>query len=199
MRIRTVFLCSITLVGAVASVAGAEAGGISATGSLNLLPLGTFRAELGNDSDSEPTEFAYGFGAQVDYHVTNNISIGLAPRYTLNVIPENADANDDAATQLDLLVRAQYNHALSPQLIAFGFLAPGYSIIMLPDDQGDFDNPAGFVIGFGAGGRYMINESLFVQGELGYQVGFHGLTVMGMDLTFATNYLHIGVGIGSHF
>ena len=199
MRVLAAFLFSITVVGSVASTARAEAGGISASGSLNLFPLGTFRAEFGDGSDSEPTQFAYGIGAQVDYHVTSNISIGLAPRYTLNVIPDNADPNDDAATQLDLLVRAQYNHAVSPQLIAFGFLAPGYSIIMLPDDQGDFDNPAGLVIGFGAGGRYMINGSMFVQGELGYQVGFHGVTVMGMDLTFATNYLHIGAGIGSYF
>ena len=199
MRVLGACLVSITMVGAVASVAAADAGGVSAAGMLNLMPLGTFRAEFGNDRDSEGTELAYGIGAQIDYHVTSNISIGFAPRFTLNVIPDTADANDDAATQLDLLARVQYNHPLNPQLTAFGFLAPGYSIINLPDDGNGLDNPSGLVLGFGAGGRYMLNEKLFAQGELGYQHGFHGLEVMSRDITFATNYLHLGVGIGSHF
>jgi hypothetical protein len=199
MRIFTAFAFSVTMVGALHQPSRADAGGVSASGMLNLLPVGTFRAELGNDSDSEDTAFAYGIAAQVDYHVTGNISVGLAPRYTLNVIPENADANDDSATQLDLLVRGQYNHSASPQLTVFGFFAPGYSVIMLPDDQGNFGNPSGLVVGFGGGVRYMINEKLFAQGELGYQHGFHKLSAMDTEFTFATNYVHFGVGLGSHF
>ena len=199
MRVLGACLVSITMVGAVASVAAADAGGVSAAGMLNLMPLGTFRAEFGNDRDSEGTELAYGIGAQIDYHVTSNISIGFAPRFTLNVIPDTADANDDASTQLDLLARGQYNHPINPQVTAFGFVALGYSRIMLPDESNGVDDPAGLVLGFGAGGRYLLNGKMFVQGELGYQKGFHGVEVMGRDITFATSYLHLGFGIGSHF
>ncbi len=178
------------------AVAFAGKGGISATGLINVVPVGTFHVEGGGFSGEDDLDLAYGFGAQVDYWVTDAISVGFAPRYILNVIPKDADG--DAATELDLAVRAQYNHTVNEKISAFGFLSPGFSSILPPGDS-DSDSATGLIIGFGAGGRYGINEKLFAQGELGYQLGFQGNTQMGVDVTTSTRFLHIGVGVGSHF
>ena len=38
----------------------------------------------------EDAELVYGIAAQIDCHVTDNVSAGFAPRYTLNVVPDRA-------------------------------------------------------------------------------------------------------------
>jgi hypothetical protein len=189
-------LATFAFVSLVPAVAFAGKGGISANARVDVIPVGTLAAGDGDTEISTDMALAYGVGAQVDYWVTDQISVGLAPRYILNVIADEADDDADAAAELDIAVRAAYNHAVNPQLTAYGFLAPGYSIIMLPEQEGvEIDDPAGLIIGFGAGARYGINDKLFAQGELGYQLGMQKIE----DSDFTASFLHIGVGIGSHF
>jgi hypothetical protein len=178
------------------TVAVAKPGGITAAVSFEVLPTGTYKLDVpGVGSDHSATEVAYGFAGQIDYWVTDTLSVGLAPRYILNV--SRSDSNSSSDPELDLRLRGQYNHQVNPMFQLFGFVAPGYSIIILP---GDADNPKGLAIGFGAGGRYLINDKLFAQGELGYQLGFQKITtISGNRVTIATDYLHIGVGIGAQF
>lgn len=184
----------------VPAVALADAGGISAAARVDLVPVGTVAFSAGDIEADDDLAFAYGVSAQIDYWVTDQISVGFAPRYLMNVIGKEADdAGGDAASELDLLLRAQYNHTVNPQLQAYGFLAPGYSIIMPDSDDDDVENPAGLAIGFGAGARYGINEKLFAVGELGYQIGMQSVEVGDETADFTTSFLHIGVGIGSHF
>jgi hypothetical protein len=195
-------LATCLLMTAAPTAAVAAPGGLSAAAVIEVVPSGEFRFEAnGEEEDSADLETAYGIGAQFDYWVTEQISIGFAPRYILNIIPENEEG--DSATQIDLAVRAQYNHVVDPQMTGFAFVAPGYSIVKLPEEAEGFDDPAGLVLGFGVGGRYALDEKLFLQGELGYQLGYQGTEVSfggeSIDVTFATNLLHLGVGVGSHF
>ena len=178
-----------------AAPAVASAGGLTGAAQVQLVPVGTLAFEAGNVDDSESTEIAYGFGGQVDYWVNDNISVGFAPRVLLNIKP---DGESDSASQIDLAARVQYNAPVNEQVKAFGFVAPGYSILSLPDAAGDL-SPKGFILGFGGGVRYGLDEKLFVQGEAGYTLGFQGGTEQGTDYTFKTNLLHLGVGVGSAF
>lgn len=178
-----------------AAPAVASAGGLTGAAQVQLLPVGTLAFEAGGMDDSESTEVAFAIGGQIDYWVNENISVGFAPRYILNIKPDGAE---DTATQLDLGARVQYNAPVNPQTKAFGFVSPGYSMLMLPDAAGDI-SPKGFILGFGGGVRYGMNDKMFVQGEAGYTLGFQGGTEQDIDYTFKTNFLHIGVGIGSAF
>lgn len=188
-------LATPALAHADAPVAGSMSGAVG----VHLFPSGEFTLEADGDSESEDLDTAYGIGGQLDYWATPQISIGLAPRLIFNVIPEDADDDDDSASQLDVAVRVQYNHQANPQLTVFGFAAPGFSVIMLPEEAEGIDNPKGFILGFGGGIRYGIGGKTFLQAELGYQLGYHGTEFMDVDLTFATNLLHLGAGVGATF
>lgn len=197
-------LSKLAFVLTLAAPAVASAGGITGGARVDLVPLGSihFEADGGNSDDSDMV-FAYGFAGQVDYWVTEQISVGLAPRFLLNVNTKDGDdAGADPASQLDIPVRAAYNHTVNEQIQAFGFASLGFSVIMPPSDS-DADNATGLVIGVGAGGRYAINDKVFATAELGYDIGFQGSTVdilgTSVDVTTAPRFLHIGVGAGAHF
>ena len=189
----TYTLCTLTALVALPTVAAA--GGLTGAAQVQLVPVGSLEFDAGGDSDSISTEMAFGVGGQIDYWVNANISVGFAPRVVLNIKPED---EEESATQIDLAARVQYHHPVNPQTQAFGFVAPGYSILSLPDEAGDI-SPKGFILGFGGGVRYAVNPTMFVQGEAGYTLGFQGGTEQDIDYTFATNLLHIGIGVGSAF
>lgn len=179
----------------------ASAEKLSANARIDLLPIGSSETTFGEMSSSDSLAFAYGFGAEAYYEVAPNIRVGIAPRYILNVKGSDSES-DESASQFDIPIRGQYQFAINPQLAAYGMLSLGYSILSFPEPEGsmgDFPNPSGLIIGFGAGARFAINEQLFAMGELGYQLGFQSAEEQGVEVGIATNYLHIGVGVGSHF
>jgi hypothetical protein len=173
--------------------AAAPAPKLSAGAQIDLLPIGSYDVKVGEFESDGDLAFAYGIGASIDYAVTPMISVGFAPRYIMNV--KDTDSDGDAASELDLRLRVKASFPVSPGMAAYGFVTPGYSIIMAPEDAGDVDDPAGFAIGFGGGATYDVSPSLFVNGELGYQLGFQKSDAF----EFQTAYLHIGFGAGTRF
>jgi hypothetical protein len=163
---------------------------------VEILPLGTLEASAGGQSSSTDADIAYGIGATFDYDITPNFSIGAAPRFIFNV--NGKDSNDDAGKQLDLRVRATAHFPVAPQIQIYGFVAPGYSIVMLPSGAG-IDDPKGFAIGFGGGLTYDVAPKVFLSGEVGYQLGFQSTKVLDQDLDAKTRYLSIGLGAGARF
>ena len=183
-----------------ASAAHAE--GLKLGAQAQVLPFGS-SLEIGDGDDSEDLDLSTAFGivGTVDYAVHPNIDIGLAPRLVLNIIPDEADDDDDSATELDLAARVTGHALVAPKLDVFGYVAPGYSIVMLPegDDDDAFDDPSGLILGLGAGVKYAVSPTLSVVGELGYQLGFQGTSIEfageSFDADFKTNLVHFGVGI----
>ncbi len=178
-----------------AAPAIASAGGITAGARVDLVPLGTLHVKGGGVSSDESTAFAYGFAGQADYWVTDQISVGLAPRYLLNVKTDTANAK--AATQLDIPLRVAYNHTVNEKIQAFGFGSVGYSIMFAPEDGAE--NSKGLVVGLGAGGRYAISDKVFATAEVGYEYVFQKTTVANVDVTAAPRLLHVGLGAGTRF
>lgn len=197
----TFVVAGLAAVALAPATASARPGGISAAASLHLLPAGTFKVDIpGFGSDSESTKFAYGLAGNIDYQVNDAIAISFAPRYILNVITTSADDGDDPASELDLMVRGAYGKAVNPKLTAYGFVGLGYSVIMPPSSASDnAESSKGLALGLGGGVRHDLSGALFLQGELGYQLGFQKISEGGETATVATNYLHLGIGIGSHF
>jgi outer membrane protein with beta-barrel domain len=179
-------------VGTLAVSSVAHAGGARVGGNLELLPVGTISASDGSDSESADLDPAFGIGGSAELDVHPNVSVGAAPRFILGV---KTESSEKSAKELDLMLRVTAHVPVSPTMQLYGYASPGYSMIFLPDN--DDENPKGFALGFGAGAAYAITDRAFVTGELGYQLGFQALKIQGTSLDLTTDYLHLGVGVGT--
>ena len=193
-------LATVTFASLFASSAFAQeapASKLSASAQLELLPVGNAHVEAGDLENDEATATAFGVSGAIDYAVHPNVSVGFAPRVIFGVKASDAPDSVDAGTEYDLRARIKAHAAVAPRIEAYGFLAPGYSLITSPDE--DDETSKGLAIGFGAGATYELSPTAFVSGELGYQLGFQGFEVQGQDVTASTSYLHVGVGGGVRF
>jgi hypothetical protein len=163
---------------------------------LELVPAGSLETNVLGRSQSTDTAFAYGIGGSLDYDLTPMISIGVAPRLVFNL---KGDADGaEAAKELDLRARAMLHLPVAEKLTAYGFVAPGYSVIFLPADA-TADNPTGFALGFGAGAAYDVAPNLFVSAELGYQLGFQSVAAGDRTIDLKSNLFSLSFGGGARF
>jgi hypothetical protein len=195
----------VPLMFALAAPQLASAENLMANARVDVLPYGTLEAEAGDFSAEFDTKVAYAIGGELYYMIAPNVWVGVAPRYILNVDPKPTDGQQDddvEATQIDLPVRARYAHPVSPQVSMFGVLGLGYSIIQIPDsgDEGeDAPNASGLIAGFGGGATFALGGSLYASAELNYQLGFQSVSEDGLDAKLKSNYLTLGLGVGSYF
>lgn len=174
------------------SAAAAEAQNLHAGVDLRVLPAGKIKIEGPGINASTDTAVAFGFVGHVDYVITPNIMVGLMPQLLLNVKGENAN---ESAKELDLMARVAGGLPMG-EVMLFGYLAPGYSFIFIPDAD---NNPKGLVLDFGFGGSYSINEAVYFSFDAGYQLGFQSVTANGQTGDIKTSFLHLGAGIGARF
>jgi hypothetical protein len=163
---------------------------------LSPMPSGTLKWSGGAFpiNGSTDTKFAFGVMPTLDFSLNQFLFVGVAPQYIFNV---NADDRDgDAASELDLRARIGGIAKVADTVRVFGYVAPGYSIVMLPDDFGNVDDPKGFVLGFAGGAAFDLAPSTYLSAEVGYQVGYQTTEVLNADADFKTNYLHLGGGLG---
>jgi hypothetical protein len=156
---------------------------------LNIVPmpfLGKLSFSAGGISGSSDAAFAFGVMPVFDYAINQNLFVGAGPMATFNV--KGKDSTGDAAKEYDLMLRVGYQLPVADKLTGFGYLAPGYSIVS--PSQGD--SAKGLVVGLHVGAMYDVTPTMFVNGQLGYQLGFQ--SVDGAD--FKTRYFQIGLGGG---
>jgi hypothetical protein len=150
------------------------------------MPLGSLKTNIGGADLSADSAMAFAIMPVFDYLVMPNLFVGVAPSYAFNVKDKNSMG--DAASQLDLLLRVGYGLPVAEKLGVYGYASPGYSLIR----PSEGDSAKGLVLGLHAGAMYDLASNLFVNGQVGYQLGFQQLS--GND--FKTNYLQIGLGVG---
>jgi len=150
------------------------------------MPLGSLKSNLGGAESSVDSAIAFGVMPVFDYLVLPNVFVGAAPSYTFNV--KGKDDMGAASKELDLLLRVGYGLPVSEKLGLYGYASPGYSII----SQSQGDSAKGLVLGLHAGAMMDVASNLFVNGQLGYQLGFQKLA----DADMKSNFLQIGLGVG---
>lgn len=190
MTRRSLFICSLVglfLTGALGS-AGAERVRLGAT--VAMLPIGQAKVEAEGISESADTATAFGLGGVLEVQLLRNLAIGFAPRLLLNVKGED---DEESAKELDLAVRVIGNVAVSPVAQLYGFAAPGYSILYIPEWPEEIDRPAGFIFGFGGGAGFDLDPRFRLAVELGYQLGEQEVTELGETAEIETSFLHLGV------
>jgi hypothetical protein len=186
------FLMGCAALAAGVSVAGAaHAEKMEIGGRASLMPAGTLKLAARGNTASFDAATAFAFGGTFAYDLAPNFSIGAAPQLIINV-----KSKDDttSAKQLDLLARATAHLPTGDGLELYGFAAPGFSMIFLPEDD---ETPSGFLLGFGAGVAYAMSPTLTFTAELGYQLGFQSTTIQGVNVDVQSDYLHLGVGLRS--
>jgi hypothetical protein len=161
---------------------------------LSPMPSGTFKWSAGPLSGDDDAKFAFGIMPTFDLSLNQFLFIGVAPQYIFNVKPDDSDG--DAASELDLRARIGGIAKVADTIRVFGYAAPGYSIVMLPDDVDNIDNPAGFVLGFAGGAAFDLAPSTYLSAEVGYQIGYQTTEILNNEVDAKTNYLHLGVGLG---
>jgi hypothetical protein len=163
--------------------------------SLAPMPGGKLKTSSPLGSQDVDLAFAFALAPVLDYSINQFLFVGLAPQYIFNV--KGKDDTASAGSELDLRVRVGGNAKVADTLMLYGYLAPGYSILMRPEEsRGGADNAKGFVLGFAAGAMLSFTPVLFGTAELGYQVGYQKSTLAGNDIDAKTNFLHIGIGLG---
>jgi len=160
------------------------------------MPFGTLKYSVLGFSGSSDTKFAIGAFPFFDYLFTPNLFGGIAVQYTFNIKPK--DGNGDAAKELDIMLRLGGGGYVADKLQLYGYLSPGYSIIMVPSDAGT-NNPKGFMLGFHAGAMYDVTPGAFLNLEVGYQLGFQSVSQGGVSADFKSNFGQIGLGGGIRF
>jgi hypothetical protein len=166
---------------------------------LELVPLGKAEIKLNGASATQDADTAYGVGLNFDYDVTPYISVGFAPRLIFG-LKKDGSTSDNTDEEINLRARVMGHFPVAPKLEVFGYAAPGYAITVSDAEK----DPSGFLVAFGAGATYDITPSLFVSGELGYQMSFQSVsdTIPGAGEVTAdinTSFLSVGLGAGTRF
>ncbi len=169
------------------------------SGRFDISPFGELRTkEAEMTGVTVDTETAYALGGSIDFQVARNISLGFSPRYFWRI---KGEPYRDSGSQLDLSARIKAFFPASPRAELFGFLAPGYSMIFIPEDTSIFSglDPSGLILGIGGGANIMVSQKAFITLELGYTWGFQSDSEAGFKYVIATNLFHLGLGLGTRF
>lgn len=208
MKVRTI-LATGTVVTLLSSPAFAEDGSLSRSATskvsvqaqLEVLPVGSATAKLGDVEVTTDADVAYGISGMIDFAITPNISIGLAPRLILNVTNDDDNDTDSTDKAIDLRARLRGHFAVSPGVEVYAAVLPGYTIVLSSLD--DVTDAKGFAIGGAAGVTYDVAPTMFVGGEIGYQRAFTSADFMILGQTLTTDvdlsYMHIGIAAGARF
>jgi hypothetical protein len=161
---------------------------------LQPMPTGSITTSYsGSQQDATPA-FAFALAPSFDVWFHRFAFVGLVPRYVFNVKAQG----DRPGGEVDYRLRLGVDVPVNDSLMLFGYLAPGYSLVVLPPDARypGRPHPRGPVIGFAAGAMIDLGRWLYLSVELGQQLGFQTTTIAGAEVDSRTSFLHIGLGAG---
>lgn len=185
--------CSLALLATLALAAPAAAQSFGVGGGVELVPVGELHVEDDSGSLTVDTETAFALAGRAEFAVNPNFAVAFAPRLVLNLKGEDGT---ESAKQLDLNVRFVGGAPVGGGTTRlYGYAAPGYSLIFLPDWPDELSNPAGFVLGFGGGAGFRVAPQVEVTAEIGYQLGFQEVSEAGQTVEVSSNLLHVGAGL----
>jgi hypothetical protein len=134
---------------------------------------------------------AYGAAAAFDFVAHPNVFVGFAAGYWFDIGALGTPPR--SATAFELTLRLGGSYPVGRGFTAYGYLAPGYSLMRgLPQAV----EPQGPVLGAHAGALFDLTPTLFLAAELGYQAGFQRAAYNLMDIAAAVSFVQTGIGVG---
>lgn len=134
-------------------------------------------------------DFPAVFGAefQAGYRMHPNFSVGGVGQLFLNMKPDE----EDSAREIDIFAQATGHYAVSPKWDLDGFLAPGYSVLLIPG-SGD---AKGLAFRWGGGALYRITDHIGFAAEVSQQLGFQKARRNNADVDMKTSSVSLFGGI----
>jgi len=155
-------------------------------------PIGVLHSGPPGDVVTVGSQPSFGFATAFDFVAHRNVFVGFGAGYTFNIQARGRDG-EDTATAFDLTFRAGGIVPIGRRFAAYGYLAPGYSLMR--GAPGGL-TPQGPIVGVHAGALFDLTPTLFLAGELGYQAGFQRATADQLDIPFDASFFQIGLGMG---
>jgi hypothetical protein len=143
------------------------------------------RTESMNGSVDFPAVFAA--EAQVGYRFFPFLSVALAPQMLFNLKPDH----EDSADELGVFVQTTGHLALKPQWDLDLFVAPGYSVLIVPGA----DNAKGLAFRWGGGPMFHLTEHVSFAAEFSHQLGFQRTERDGSDVDMETTFFSMVAGV----
>jgi len=164
-------------------------------GGLEMEPIGTVSASAGGQSIDVGTNTGqFGIDLVGLYAVHPMVSVGLAPRYLLNI--NGGNGNSDSARMYDIRAVAAVHKEVAPKITALGMAGLGYASISVPDQMGmSQPSPSGLTVSVHAGAGYALGPKLMATAMLGYELGFESASAGGQSVDYKFNFFSIGLGI----
>jgi hypothetical protein len=133
----------------------------------------------------------------LDYACGDVLFLGIGSQYVYWLHDSLADG-PAAGSETDLHARIGANSRLTESWHLFGYLAPGYSVLVSPTTGlPRSTNPRGLVVAGSVGTAVDLHPALYFTLELGYQEGFQVDRVdTGPPVDHSTRFVHVGMGLG---
>jgi hypothetical protein len=130
---------------------------------------------------------AYAVELQAGYRILPYFSVALAPQMFFNLHP----GEEATAREVELFVEATGHIVLQPRWDLDVFLAPGYSVLLVPDA----DDATGLAFRWGGGPMFYIGKHLSFGAELSQQLGFQRTERAAGDVDMKTSFVTLLAGI----
>lgn len=136
------------------------------------------KLEVTTDRMSGTVEFPTVFGAEVQagYRLHRSLSVALASQMFFNLQPHE----EDPARELSVFAQATGHLVLAPQWDLGAFVAPGYSVLLVPGS----DDARGLAFRWGGGPMFHLTPHVSFAAELGHQLGFQKNGGVDMQTSF---------------
>jgi hypothetical protein len=181
---------AVDATGTGAAAATAPAPKLWIGGGLEIAPIGTVSVSAGGQSADFGTDTGlFGIDVVALYAVHPMISVGLAPRYLLNIKGGGAT---DSATMYDIRAVGAAHKEVAPKITALGMLGLGYASISPPMDA---PSASGLTVSVNAGAGYSLSPKLMATALLGYELGFQSASQGGQSADEHFNYFSLTFGI----
>ena len=134
-------------------------------------------------------DFPAVFGAelQAGYRIHPNLSLGVAAQTFFNLKPEE----EDSAREVEIFAQATGYFAVTPQWDLSGFVAPGYSMLLVPDAE----DARGLAFRWGLGPLFHVNEHIGFTAVFSHQLGFQRTERENRDVKMETSFFSLVAGI----
>jgi hypothetical protein len=130
----------------------------------------------------------------LDYALGESWFVGLNPQYVVWIRGPSA-TGPVVGSEIDVRGRIGAQARSFDRLSVFGYLAPGYSVILPSPDLGRMNKPRGPVVAGALGMALDVRPTVAFSMELGEQYGFQTGKKDGSRVDYRTHFLYIALGL----
>ena len=150
-------------------------------------PRGRIDVQTGNLDGMVELPAAFAAELQGGYRIRPFLSVALASQMLFNVKPNH----EDSANELGVFVQAIGHLALRSRWDLNVFVAPGFSVLFVPDAS----DAKGLAFRYGGGPMFHVSEHISVGVEFSHQLGFQKADRGGGDADMRTSFLSLVAGV----